>query len=165
VHSETKHQFPNTPFGRELASVARLINSNIGIPSYKVSLSSFDTHSNQTYQHNRLLKELANNLHAFAQSMIRQDKWDNVILVTYSEFGRQVKENGSQGTDHGEAAAHFMMGGKVKGQTIIGNNPDLHKLHNNALSHTINLRAIYGTVASRWWGLRNPWNQPILPFI
>ena len=162
---DEKHLFPNTALGRKLASIAQLINSGIGIPSYKVSLSSFDTHSNQTYQHNKLLKELANNLHAFAQNMIKNNHWDNVILMTYSEFGRQVTENGSQGTDHGEAGAHLVMGGKVKGQRIIGKNPDLNNLHNNALPHTINIRSVYGTVATRWWGLNNPWNHPVLSFV
>jgi uncharacterized protein (DUF1501 family) len=162
---DEKQHFPNTALGREFASIARLINSGIGIPSYKVSLSNFDTHSNQTYQHNKLLKELANNLHAFAQNMIRNNYWDNVILMTYSEFGRQVTENGSQGTDHGEAGAHLVMGGKVKGQRIIGINPDLNNLHNNALSHTVNIRSVYGTIATRWWGLNNPWNQPVLSFV
>lgn len=162
---DEKHLFPKTALGRELASVARLINSGIGIPSYKVSLSSFDTHSNQIYQHDKLLTELANNLHAFAQNMKRHGQWDNVILMTYSEFGRQIAENGSQGTDHGEAGAHLMLGGKVKGKRIIGRNPDLKNLYDNAIPHTINIRSVYGTVASRWWGLHNPWRQPLLPFV
>ena len=156
--------FPRHAFGREFASVARLINSGIDIPSYKITLSSFDTHAMQSQQHARLLKMLADSLHAFAQNMKRNGHWNDVLVMTYSEFGRQVAENSSRGTDHGEASAHLVMGGKVRGG-IYGKNPDLRRLNNNALRHSVDFRSVYGTVASRWWGLRNLWNRPLVPFV
>ena len=107
---------------------------------------------------------LADSLHSFAQNMKRNGHWDDVLVMTYSEFGRQVAENGSHGTDHGEASAHLVMGGKVRGG-IYGRNPDLQRLSNNALRHSVDFRSVYGTVASRWWGLRNPWNRPLIPFV
>jgi uncharacterized protein (DUF1501 family) len=118
----------------------------------------------QTHQHTRLLKILADSLHAFAQNMKRNGNWNEVLLMTYSEFGRQVAENGSYGTDHGEASAHLIMGGKVRGG-VYGRNPDLKSLNKNALRHNVDFRSVYGTVASRWWGLRNPWNRPLIPFV
>ena len=161
---DVARSFPRHSFGREFASVARLINSGIDIPSYKITLSSFDSHAMQTHQHSRLLKMLADSLHAFAQNMKRNGHWDNVLVMTYSEFGRQVAENSSRGTDHGEASAHLVMGGKVRGG-VYGRNPDLRRLSNNALRHSVDFRSVYGTVASRWWGLRNPWNRPLIPFV
>ncbi len=163
AHDVTR-SFPRHSFGKEFASVARLINSGIGIPSYKITLSNFDTHAMQTHEHSRLLKMLADSLHAFAQNMKRNGHWDNVLVMTYSEFGRQVAENSSRGTDHGEASAHLVMGGKIRGG-IYGKNPDLQRLSHNALRHSIDFRSVYGTVASRWWGLRNPWNRPLIPFV
>ncbi|MCK5903578.1 MAG: DUF1501 domain-containing protein [Cocleimonas sp.] len=161
---DESHRFPRHEFGREFASIARLINSGIDIPSYKLTLSSFDTHTLQARPHADLLKLLADSFHAFAQTMQRHQRWNDVLVMTYSEFGRQVAENGNQGTDHGEASVQFVMGGKVKGG-IYGKNPDLNQLNKNALPHRIDFRSVYGTVASRWWGLRNPWNRPLIPFI
>jgi len=163
THDETKH-FPKHTFGRELASIARLINSGINIPSYKISLKGFDTHSMQAPQHQRLLNILSTGLEAFAKNMQHNGHWDNVLLMTYSEFGRQIKENSSKGTDHGNASAHLVMGGKVRGG-IYGKNPDLKRLYNNGLRHSIDFRSVYGTIASRWWELSNPWNRPLVPFV
>lgn len=163
TQDETKH-FPKNSFGRELATIARLIHSGINIPSYKISLSGFDTHAMQTPQHERLLTTLAQGLDAFANNMKHHGYWNNVMLMTYSEFGRQVKENGSQGTDHGNASAHLVMGGKVRGG-IYGKNPDLKRLDKNGLRHNVDFRSVYGTVATRWWGLSNPWNRPSVPFV
>lgn len=159
--------FPNSKFGKEMASIARLINSGVGIPSYKVTLSGFDTHKRQNSSHGTLLADLANTLHSFAHNMKQHGQWNNVLVMTYSEFGRQVKENGNRGTDHGEASAHLVMGGQVRGARIFGDNPDLrrHSLNNNALRHTLDIRSVYSTIASRWWGVHSPWKYPIIPFV
>lgn len=156
--------FPRHSFGRELASIARLINSDIDIPVYKISLSNFDTHAKQVDQHAKLLKVLADSLYAFAQNMKQNNKWNDVLVMTYSEFGRQVAENGSYGTDHGEASSHFVLGGKVKGG-IYGKNPNLGQLRRNAMHYSIDFRSMYGTVASQWWKTNDPWNRPLIPFI
>jgi len=161
---DLSRSFPRHKFGREFASVARMINSGVDIPVYKISLSNFDTHSSQIHQHAKLLKMLADSLHAFAQNMKRSGHWNDVLVMTYSEFGRQVVENGSRGTDHGEASAHLVMGGKVKGG-VYGKNPDLKRLNKNALRHSVDFRSVYGTVTSRWWGMKNPWNRPLVPFV
>lgn len=164
---DQSRSFPNSKFGKEMASVARLINSGVGIPSYKVTLSGFDTHKRQNSSHGTLLADLANTLHHFAHNMKQNGQWNNVMVMTYSEFGRQVKENGNQGTDHGEASAHLVMGGRVRGARIFGANPNLSRnhLHKNAVRHTLDIRSVYSTVASRWWGVRSPWRHPIIPFV
>jgi uncharacterized protein (DUF1501 family) len=80
--------------------------------------------------------------------------WDRVLVMTYSEFGRRPAENNSRGTDHGTAAPHFVLGGKVKGG-IYGNQPSLADLEKGDLKFNIDFRRLYATVARNWWGLNN----------
>ena len=96
-------------------TATELINSGINIPFFKVSLGSFDTHTNQPKQHARLLKELSEGIATMRKNLIESGEWENTLIMTYSEFGRRVSENTSKGTDHGTAAPHFIAGGAVKG--------------------------------------------------
>lgn len=146
--------FPTNPFAKSLKEAASLIVNDAAAPVIKVSLSGFDTHSNQQGKHSTLLKQLAEGLSAFRQSMINAGVWDNVLVMTYSEFGRRAKENASRGTDHGTAAPHFMLGGKVNGG-LYGEQPSLNKLDNNDLKYHIDYRQMYNTVINDWWGLSN----------
>lgn len=159
-----KQQFPAGEFGDGLASVAHMIVSDLPTPVYKVSLGNFDTHVSQTILHQRLLRELANGLAAFSKVMRQQGKWDNVLVVTYSEFGRRATENRSMGTDHGSAAAHFAIGGRVKGG-FYGQHPDLLALNAGDLQYHVDFRAIYATLARRWWQQASPWTMADIPFI
>ncbi len=157
--------FSKTPLGSELASVARLINSGINIPAYKVDLGDFDTHINQAGNHAALLNSLASNLDTFAKVMKRIGKWQNVIVVTYSEFGRKAQENSSKGTDHGLAGAHLVMGGSVKGHQIYGKTPSLTRLDNGSIQHTQDFRSVYSTLAQHWWKKPSPWKHPTINFV
>ena len=85
--------------------------------------------------------------------------WNRVIVMTYSEFGRRVKENGSAGTDHGTAAPHFFMGGKVKGG-IFGEQPKLDDLGNGDLKYSMDYRSLYETLTRRWWNLPSHFTNP-----
>jgi uncharacterized protein (DUF1501 family) len=87
--------------------------------------------------------------------MIAAKSWDRVVVMTYSEFGRRFAENGSAGTDHGTAAPHFLLGGKVHGG-LHGRAPDLGKLADGDLVHTTDFRSIYATIARDWWGFQAP---------
>ncbi len=158
-------QFSHHALGKKLSSVSRLIASGINIPAYKVGLDGFDTHSKQQGKHEGLLKILAQNLDAFAKTMIQAGKWQDVILVTYSEFGRKAKENSSQGTDHGLAAAHIIMGGSIHGKKIYGKRPNLAQLNGGSMQHTEDFRSVYATLAQRWWHKSSPWNYPQMPFV
>jgi len=95
--------------------------------------------------------------------------WDDVLIVTYSEFGRRANENKSAGTDHGTAAAHFALGGRVKGgvhKGMLGITPSLSDLDNNDLKYTTDFRTYYNTIASQWMGIQSPWdNYGELPLI
>jgi len=81
--------------------------------------------------------------------------WDDILVMTYSEFGRRPKENISGGTDHGTSAPHFFMGGRVRGG-FYGKQPTLDVLEDGNLPYFQHYRELYATVAREWWGLRAP---------
>ena len=149
-----KTEFPKTPIGRNFETAARLIASDTGIPIINVSHGGFDTHANQRANHDRILWQLAEATAAFRLAMQETGWWDRVLVMTYSEFGRRPAENNSRGTDHGTAAPHFVLGGKVKGG-IYGNQPSLADLEKGDLKFNIDFRRLYATVARNWWGLNN----------
>lgn len=142
--------FPTTKFGKQLGEISQLIGAGIDIPVYKVALQGFDTHRNQKPTHARLLLQLAEGLSAFREEMIRVGRWDQVTVMTYSEFGRRPKMNGSGGTDHGTAASHIVMGGKVKGGHI-GGHPELPEKDNANMQFTTDFRALYQSILDQWF--------------
>jgi uncharacterized protein (DUF1501 family) len=111
----------------------------------------FDTHSRQADAHGRLLKGLGDALSTFMDEMKAIGKADKVTVMVFSEFGRRVKENGSQGTDHGAAAPMFVVGGKVKGG-LIGDAPDLTNLERGDLKWKTDFRQVYATMLDEWMG-------------
>jgi uncharacterized protein (DUF1501 family) len=148
--SAVKTPFPDTQLGKQLAEVALLISSGVDIPVYKVALSGFDTHRNQKAVHQRLLGVMGAAVSAFRQEMIRAGRWDDVVLMTYSEFGRRPKMNGSGGTDHGTAATHLVMGGKVRGGHI-GEHPILPAKDNANMQFTTDFKVLYQTILDQWF--------------
>src|SRR3954469_8049614 len=137
--------------GRELDLATRIITAQVPVVAVKIALGGFDTHANQAPTHERLLGLLANGLATFRRNMIAAGRWDDVLVLTYSEFGRRAKQNASGGTDHGTAAPHFVMGGKVKGG-LHGAYPSLGDLQDGDLRHTVDFRDVYSTVARGCWG-------------
>ncbi len=135
--------------GRDLDVTARLIEANAPVAAIKLSHGGFDTHAGQAGRHRQLLTQLGEQLGAFRKRMIDSGQWDRVMVMTYSEFGRRAAENGSGGTDHGTAAPHFVMGGKVKGG-LYGQQPSLTSLDNNDLRFTTDFRDLYVN-ALEWW--------------
>jgi uncharacterized protein (DUF1501 family) len=144
--------FPATQLGQGLESAARILMAGLKVPVLKIAHGSFDTHANQLSHHEKLLGELAQGLAAFRQAMRAAGLWDRVLVMTYSEFGRRAQENASQGTDHGTAAPHILMGGRVKGG-LYGEAPPLSRLEGGDLVHTVDFRQLYATAAESWWGL------------
>ncbi len=139
--------FPKTRIGRDLEHVAQLVSAGIRTPLYKVTQTGYDTHVDQKKRHARLLEELAQAIEAFAETMRKIGRWNDVVLMTYSEFGRRPVENGSRGTDHGTAAPHFVIGGAVRGG-LYGKTPSLSRLDENGdLIHTTDFRALYSAVS------------------
>ena len=158
--------FSKGVFGHSLESVAQMIINGVDAPVYKVTQEGFDTHSGQRGAQDTGLYTVANGLASFQKAMQRAGKWNDVIVVTYSEFGRRAKENRGGGTDHGTASSHLVMGGRVRGG-IYGKHPDMARLDANGnVQHTTDFRAIYGTLAQRWFNQPNPWQgHKLLPFV
>lgn len=157
-------RFPPSAFGRKLETVTKMIINGMDTPVYKVSLEGFDTHAGQVDQHNNLMNHLGGGLKAFSDAMKKAGLWDNVMVVTYSEFGRRVAENNSGGTDHGSAAPHMAIGGAVRGG-LYGKQPSLapDKLRDGDMLHTVDFREVYATIAQRWWRRPNPWEKQFRP--
>jgi uncharacterized protein (DUF1501 family) len=147
--------YPAGQLAGSLKLVARLIGGGLPTRLYYVSQGGYDTHSNQTGAHGRLLKELGDSMKAFLADMKAQGNLDRVVVMTFSEFGRRVRENASGGTDHGAASVMFLAGGKVKAG-LSGKYPGLapSDLHNGDLQFTTDFRSVYATVLENW--LRTP---------
>lgn len=145
-------EFPAHRFGKQLELAARLISAKVPVAVIKVTHGSFDTHAGQLAAHLRLLDELAQGLVTFRAAMEAQGLWNEVLVMTYSEFGRRVAENASHGTDHGTAAPHLFMGGRVRGG-LYGTAPSLTDLQEGDLKHTLDFRSLYATVIEKWWGV------------
>ncbi|BBM86987.1 DUF1501 domain-containing protein [Candidatus Uabimicrobium amorphum] len=151
-------QFPPSQIGKQLQIAANIITSDTPVAVIKVSHGGFDTHSGQRAKHDRLLQQLSNALHSFRKTLIEKGKWNDTLVMTYSEFGRRAYENGSKGTDHGTAAPHFMMGGKVRGG-IYGKQPELTELKKGDLVYHVDYRSMYSTVANKWWNVSNDFSK------
>ena len=101
--------------GRQFDLATRVLTARVPVVAIKTALGGFDTHANQVQPHERLLSFLAASLATLRKNLIAADLWNDVVVMTYSEFGRRAKQNASGGTDHGTAAPLFVMGGGVKG--------------------------------------------------
>ena len=149
--------FPDGGFGNSVRAAAQVVASQRGrdgVPVLVLSLGSFDTHQNQPGTHANLLRQLAQGLAALRSALTEIGAWDRTLVMTFSEFGRRARQNQSNGTDHGTAAAHFVMGGAVRGG-LVGRAPDLARLDGEQnLVHTTDFRRLYATVARDWWGVK-----------
>jgi uncharacterized protein (DUF1501 family) len=143
--------YPGNPFAASLRNVAALIASGNATRVYYVSLGGFDTHTNQPNTHANLLKTLSEGLAAFQRDLEGKKLGDQVLTMTFSEFGRRPSENESRGTDHGTAAPLFVLGSRVKAG-LHGRAPDLAVERNADLAFSTDFRAVYATVLQRWLG-------------
>jgi len=144
--------FPAHPFGNAVRTAAQLVAGEAGVAAIKIALGGFDTHSGQPARHAQLLKALAEGLDALKQALVELGRWDSALVMTYSEFGRRPRENLSNGTDHGTASVHLLLGGRVKGG-LYGLPPALSRLDGNGnLPYAVDFRDVYATVLERWWG-------------
>jgi uncharacterized protein (DUF1501 family) len=149
----TKGIYPAHELGSRLKTVSELIQSDTSTRVYYISVSGFDTHVNQALQQERLLRQYAEAVKAFMEDMKATDRANDVLLMTFSEFGRRVKQNASNGTDHGTANNVFLIGGGLNGNTrerIFNEAPDLNNLDAGDLKFTVDFRSIYATLLSTW---------------
>jgi uncharacterized protein (DUF1501 family) len=146
-----KASYPATDLGRSFALAAQIVGSNLGTKVIYVEHGSFDTHVSQKETQNRLLAQFSDAIAAFYDDLAAHGNDRRVLTVTFSEFGRRVEENGSRGTDHGEASPLFIVGGGVKGG-IYGVQPDLSATNMGNLRYAVDFRSVYATVLERWLG-------------
>jgi uncharacterized protein (DUF1501 family) len=141
--------YPANGFGNAMKLIAQLVAADVGTSIFYVSLGGFDTHSNQLTAQANLLTTLDQSIEGFLNDMEQVNKLGDVTLMTFSEFGRRVAQNGSAGTDHGVAAPMFVVGGSVAGG-IHGTHPSLTNLTSGDLRMGIDFRQVYASVLEKW---------------
>ncbi len=144
--------YPNTPLANRLKLAAQLIDADLGARIFYVSLENFDTHATQAPAHADLLGQLSGAVTAFYKDLKARGQADRLLLMTFSEFGRRAKENGSKGTDHGSGAPLFLVGGKVKAG-VVGKHPSLTDLQDGNLKFDTDFRQVYAAVLDKWLGV------------
>jgi hypothetical protein len=141
--------YPKGPLADSLSLVGRMIAGGLPTRVYYVSQGGYDTHTNQVNTHDRLMGELSEALSAFCADLKAQGNFNRVVLMSFSEFGRRVSQNASNGTDHGAAAPMFVLGGAVKAG-LFGKYPSLTNLNGGDLMYNVDFRSVYATVLEKW---------------
>jgi uncharacterized protein (DUF1501 family) len=144
--------YPANELAERLRILARLIKGGGGTRVYYTSHEYYDTHSGQMLLHAELLGELSGALKAFLDDLAAARLAERVVVLCFSEFGRRVRENGSQGTDHGTAGPVFLAGPGVRAG-LVGETPKLLDLHEGDLKMTVDFRRVYATLLEGWLGL------------
>jgi len=147
---KSKSAYPNHDFGKRMKLIAELIISNSETSVYYVSLAGFDTHVFQKGTQNRLLKVYSDAIKSFCNDLKSNNRFNDTLIMTFSEFGRRVKQNSSRGTDHGTANNIYVIGGKLSKPGMYNDLPDLKKLDNGDLIYNIDFRNVYATVLQKW---------------
>jgi len=152
--------YPGSRLGQNFAAVARLIAGGMPTRVYYISQGGYDTHVDQAGAHERLLREMGDAVAAFLADIKAQGNLGRVSLMTFSEFGRRLKENASGGTDHGAAAPLFLAGGAVH-TGLHGKMPSLAKkdLNDGDVQFNVDFRSVYATVLEKHLGVKS---DPIL---
>ena len=149
---KSKVTYPQTPFSKDLKQVAELITADTDTRIYYITLGGFDTHAFQQKKQNRLLKQYAEGVAAFIKDLKQNNLFDDTLIMTFSEFGRRVQQNGSGGTDHGTANNVFLMGGDLRKKGFYNKGPNLLNLDNGDLKYEIDFRSIYANLLEDWLG-------------
>ena len=144
--------YPKTDLGQNMKTIASLIFSDINTKVYYVSLGSFDTHVNQQMQQQNLFTQMNDAVKSFVKDLKANGRFNDVMLMTFSEFGRRVSQNASGGTDHGTANNMFLVGGGLKQKGVINAMPDLADLDEGDLKYKIDFKNVYATILKNWLG-------------
>ena len=153
-------QYPNSPLSQSLQQIAQLIKSNVGVEVAFAEVGGWDTHANQGSSRGQLANQLRNfgeGLAAFYRDL--GDRMRNVVILTMTEFGRAIRQNGSGGTDHGHASCLFVAGGPVKGGKVYGRWPGLapEQLYEGRdLALTTDFRSVFLEILTKHMGAKDP---------
>jgi uncharacterized protein (DUF1501 family) len=165
----TKGDYPNSAFSKQLRMISTFIQSGLGTRVYYVSLSGFDTHVGQKGTQERLLKEWSEGVSALLKDLKAAGRLDDTLVMTFSEFGRRVEQNASNGTDHGTANNLFLFGGNLKRKGILNAAPDLSDLDEGDIKYKVDFRSVYATLLNKWMEVKDAevLNQsfPLMDFI
>ncbi|GAB3315002.1 DUF1501 domain-containing protein [Larkinella ripae] len=142
--------YPASELGNRLKTVSELIASGVTTNVYYISISGFDTHINQPGQQERLLRQYAEAVAAFTKDLKANGQLNDVLLMTFSEFGRRVKQNASNGTDHGTANNLFLVGGGLRPGRVFNEAPNLTSLDEGDLKYSVDFRNIYASLLRDW---------------
>lgn len=148
----TTATYPATAIGKNLKTISSLILSGTNTKVYYLSIGSFDTHVNQEGQQSRLFRQINDALEVFVSDLKANHRFNDLLLFTFSEFGRRVAQNASNGTDHGTANNMFFIGGGLKQQGLLNSLPDLSALENGDLKYSVDFKDVYATVLRQWLG-------------
>ncbi|MBI2887265.1 MAG: DUF1501 domain-containing protein [Chloroflexi bacterium] len=144
-------EYPKSPLASGFKLLAQAITQNIGVRVCHIGMGGFDTHTFQPTTQARLLKDLSEALHAFYRDLEGHGKARDVLIMTWSEFGRRVQQNANQGTDHGTATPMLLLGGRVQ-RGFYGEAPSLSRLEDGNLRYTTDFRSVYASVLEDWLG-------------
>ena len=148
----SKMAYPNSGFAKDLKTIAELIVSGVDTSVFYTSLGGFDTHVNQLGAQAGHLKELSEGLCSFVNDLKTNSRLDDVTVFVFSEFGRRVQQNASNGTDHGTANNVFIIGSQLKKPGVFNETPDLAQLDQGDLVHQVDFRQVYATLLSKCLG-------------
>ena len=146
----TGAEYPKTGLGNSMKTIASLIFSEINTKVYYVSLGSFDTHVGQEGRQENLFKEMNDAVKAFVKDLKANGRFEDVMLFTFSEFGRRVAQNASGGTDHGTANNMFLISGGLKQKGLINEMPNLSDLDEGDLKFKVDFKDVYATMLKKW---------------
>jgi uncharacterized protein (DUF1501 family) len=147
--------YPQHEFGKSMKQIATLINNGIGSNIFYTGLSGFDTHIRQTESQARLLQVVGDSIYQFCSDLKASGNMNDTVIMVFSEFGRRVKQNASNGTDHGTANQVYIIGGGLKRHGIYNQMTDLSMLDNGDLIHTMDFRNIYATLLDKVIGINS----------
>jgi len=142
--------YPSTGLGKSLKAISSLILSEVETKIYYVSIGSFDTHNNQNRRQELLFKQINSALQSFVNDLKANNRFRDVLICTFSEFGRRVAQNASNGTDHGTANNMFFISGGLHQPGLLNEMPDLNKLIEGDLIHQVDFKSVYATLLDRW---------------
>lgn len=144
-------EYPKSPLGEQLKTASEFINSGVDCKVLYTSLGGFDTHFNQTSRQERLLTVYAEAMDVFVKDLKKNDTFKDTLILTFSEFGRRVKQNAANGTDHGTANNVFIIGENLQKKGIYNEAPNLADLDENGdLKYSVDFRSIYATILNKW---------------
>ncbi len=147
---KTAAAYPDSVLGKDLKTVSSLIKSDINTQVYYLQIGSFDTHINQQQRQESLFHTINDAVVTFVDDLKKNGLFQHVMLMTFSEFGRRVAQNASNGTDHGTANQLFFLSGGLKRQGLLNALPDLTQLNEGDLQYTEDFRKVYATVLKNW---------------